>query len=55
MSWGTEEDVDRIVRARLKEIRAKHKREVERLKKKIVELQAENDHMHDEIASHLGG
>jgi len=40
MSWGTEEDVDRIVRAKLKELRAKHKKQVDRLKAKIAKLEA---------------
>lgn len=41
MSWGTEEDVDKIVRRLLKPIRARHRAEVARLEAKIERLEAE--------------
>ena len=43
MSWGTEEDIDRIVRAKLKPIRAKHRTTVQKLKDKIEILQTRLD------------
>jgi hypothetical protein len=43
MAWGTDEDVDRIVRAKLKPIRVKHKAEVQKLKDKIEILQTRLD------------
>lgn len=47
MAWGSEEDVDRLVRAKLKVIRAKHKAEVQKLKDKIEVLQMRLDNLLD--------
>jgi DNA-binding Xre family transcriptional regulator len=39
MSWGNEDDVDKIVRQLLKPIRVRHKNEVKKLKEKIAVLE----------------
>jgi len=39
MPWGNEEDVEQIVRHLMRPIRAKHKKEIERLKAKIEKLE----------------
>ncbi len=50
MSWGTEEDVEIIVRRLLKPIRAKHKAQVDRLKARIEKLKEELDAYHQQDA-----
>jgi len=41
MSWGTEDDIDKIVRVRISQIRIKHKAEVKRLKAQIEKLKSQ--------------
>lgn len=50
MAWGTEEDVDRLVRRALKNSNVLHRAEVAKLKARIEKLKEELDALHQQQA-----